>query len=64
MSQPRPSPFAQALYYELDALRARAARVLDEHTNDGGACRGCGHPFPCSNACLADHNLTLCGDTR
>jgi hypothetical protein len=60
MNSGRSASFDQALLFELDALRARAARVLDEHTNDDGACRGCGHAFPCLNACLADHNLILC----
>jgi hypothetical protein len=50
------------LYFELDALCALAARVLAEHANHDGACRACGRAFPCPRACLAEHNLHLCGE--
>ena len=46
--------------FELDALRALAARVIDEHTDDHGHCRACSGVFPCQQACLADHNLAAC----
>jgi hypothetical protein len=46
--------------FELDALRAIAARVIDEHVNDHGTCRACGGEFPCRQACLAEHNLVAC----
>jgi hypothetical protein len=50
------------LRYELDALRALASRVINEHTDDGtGACQTCRHAFPCARACLAEHNLESCG---
>jgi hypothetical protein len=49
------------LYYELDALRALAARVIDDHVNCRGTCRACGGAFPCPSACVAEHNLQLCG---
>ena len=49
----------EQLYYELDALCALAARVLNEHTNEDGACRACGQAFPCARACLAEHNLDV-----
>jgi hypothetical protein len=50
-----------ALSYELVALRALAARVIDEHIGDHGTCRACGGVFPCPSACLAEHNLQMCG---
>ena len=51
-----------ALRYELDALRALASRVINEHTDDGnGTCQKCGNAFPCPRACLAEHNLESCG---
>jgi rRNA maturation endonuclease Nob1 len=62
MTSPRPSSLDAALYYELDALRALAARVINEHANHRGACRACGRAFPCTRACLAEHNLQVCGD--
>jgi len=46
--------------YELDALRALAAHVIDEHVNDHGVCAACGAAFPCGQACLAEHNLAVC----
>jgi rRNA maturation endonuclease Nob1 len=49
------------LRFELDALRARAAHVIDEHTNHHGSCHACGRRFPCQEACLAEHNLAICG---
>jgi hypothetical protein len=48
------------VHLELDALRAIAARVIDEHVNDHGTCRACGGMFPCLEACLAEHNLVAC----
>ena len=51
-----------ALHFELDALRARAARVIDEHVSCRGICRACGWTFPCPRACLAEHNLQMCSD--
>jgi hypothetical protein len=51
-----------ALYYELDALRVLAARVIDEHVGSDGTRRACGRVFPCPRACLAEHNLDVCGD--
>jgi hypothetical protein len=48
------------LQYELDALCALAARVINEHLNDQGSCRACGASFPCPLACLADQNLQVC----
>jgi hypothetical protein len=49
-----------ALRYELDALRALAARVIDEHVSCRDTCRACGRVFPCPRACLAERNLQLC----
>jgi hypothetical protein len=50
------------LHYELDALRALASRVINEHVDDcTGLCRACGSAFPCARACLAEHNLETCG---
>ena len=46
--------------FEFDALRAIAARVIDEHVNDHGTCAACGGRFPCRQACLAEHNLAAC----
>jgi hypothetical protein len=62
MSHPHPSSPDEALRFELDALRAVAARVINEHTDDCGACRVCGCAFPCSRACLAEHNLHVCSE--
>jgi hypothetical protein len=50
-----------ALHYELDALRALAARVINEHVGRRGTCCECGRMFPCPSACLAEHNLHMCG---
>jgi hypothetical protein len=46
--------------FELDAQRAIAARVIDEHVNDHGICRACGNHFLCRHVCLAEHNLVAC----
>jgi hypothetical protein len=51
----------RVLRYELDALRALAARVIDEHVECQGTCLACGRTFPCPRACLAEHNLQICG---
>jgi hypothetical protein len=56
----RASAGDHALYYELDALRAVAARVINEHIGCHGTCRACGHMFPCPSACMAEHNLQVC----
>jgi hypothetical protein len=53
------------LRHELDALRALASRIINEHTDDGtGVCQTCRSAFPCARACLADHNLESCGCDR
>ena len=62
MNQPRAAAIDAVLHYELDALRVVAARVVNEHTNDHGACHACGRPFLCPRACLAEHNLHVCSD--
>jgi hypothetical protein len=49
------------LRHELDALRAVASRVINEHVGDGtGMCQVCRSTFPCARACLAEHNLETC----
>jgi hypothetical protein len=53
------------LRYELDALRALASRVINEHVEDGtGRCEVCRARFPCIRACLAEHNLETCSCDR
>ena len=53
------------LRYELDALRALASRIINDHTDDGsGSCQLCRHAFPCARACLADNNLETCDCDR
>jgi hypothetical protein len=52
--------YEDVMRFEFDALRAIAARVIDEHVNDYGTCRACGGEFPCPQACLAEHNLVAC----
>lgn len=46
--------------FEFDALRAIAARVIDEHVDDQGTCRSCGGESPCGRAPVAKHNLARC----
>jgi hypothetical protein len=50
---------AEVARYELDALRAIAARVLDTHVNENDTCVVCGCAFPCGQECLAEHNLAV-----
>ncbi len=64
MSSLPPSTLDEALHYELDALRARAAQVINAHTNHDGVCRACARAFPCPCACLAEHNLSVCAESR
>jgi len=47
------------LIAKLEALRALATRVINQHVDDHGLCAVCGSAFPCELAVLAEHNLDL-----
>jgi len=42
---------------DLEQLRGRAIRAINEHTNDGGHCTSCASTWPCERALVAEHNL-------
>lgn len=44
---------------EIDLLHHLASMILSKHTNGGGLCIACGCLFPCEQAVLAEHNLSL-----
>jgi len=46
---------------KIEELAELASSVINEHTNDHGACAVCGSAFPCDRAVLAEHNLAVCG---
>jgi len=50
---------AERVTPELEALRALASRVINQHVDDRGLCAVCGSAFPCERAVLAEHNLAL-----
>ena len=50
---------AERVSPELEALRALASRVINQHVDDRGLCAVCGSAFPCELAVLAEHNLDL-----
>ncbi|WP_131787162.1 hypothetical protein [Protofrankia symbiont of Coriaria ruscifolia] len=45
------------------SFEAPAVRLLDTHVRHGAVCSGCGRAWPCHLVLLADHNLTLVGET-